>query len=77
MLIFLSAWRAGQRPERRDSAALAPRLHLAGPGDRPDSSVAAPLRLDDTPAFVAGEGARIYSLAAFRPSPSGPHLPAA
>ena len=77
MFRFLSRWFARTQPDRRDSAPLSVRPHLVRPGDHRDTNVAGPSPPRISPAFIAGEGARIYSLAAFRrPSPI-PHLPGA
>jgi len=74
MLIFLSHWLARVRRDRHESAPLLSRPHLVCGEDCRDTSVAVP---SGASAFIAGEGARIYSLAAFRRPASGPHLPAA
>jgi hypothetical protein len=74
MLIFLSHWLARVRRDRHESAPLPSPPHLVHGNDRCDTSVAVP---SAPTAFIAGQGARLYSLAAFRRPPSGPHLPAA
>jgi hypothetical protein len=77
MFSLISRWFARTRPERRDSAPLPVRPHLVRPGDQRDTGVAVPPPARKTPAFIAGDGARIYSLAAFRRPASIPHLPGA
>jgi hypothetical protein len=52
------------------------RLRLAGVEHTPDTAVAVPAGQVGASAFVAGQGARIYSLDAFRRS-SGPRHPRA
>lgn len=77
MFSFLSRWFARTPPERRDSAPSGHRPYLVRAGDHRDTRVAVPPRSRETPAFIAGQGARVYSLAAFRRPPSVPHLPGA
>ena len=76
MLRFLSRWFARRPPERRNSAPLPAPPHLVRPGDHRDTNVAISPPRQSSPAFIAGQGARVYSLAAFRPAPL-PHLPGA
>jgi len=80
MLTFLSrSLREWLDPRRGDEPApphAPPRLRLAGSAPDRDTAVAAVLDPAGAAAFVAGQGARIYSLEAFRRAP-GPRRPQA
>jgi len=70
MVSFFSRWFARLRAGRRDSAASAFRLRLLRRGEHHDSGVAVSPPAKGL-AFVAGKGARVYSLAAFRRTAAG------
>jgi hypothetical protein len=74
MMTFLSRWFGAGVAANADPAAISGGLRIVRSGD---SDVAPPRASSVSVPFVAGQGARIYSLDAFRRAPSGPPRPRA
>jgi len=72
MMTFLSRWFGAAVAANQDPAAISAGLRIVRGGD---SDVAPPRASPASMPFVAGQGARIYSLDAFRSAPPGPPRP--